>query len=97
MAHEKMELQRDARQRAEAIREANVPREVLIRQWFHCALSEREGQALVICAGCRTRGVSPTAASQTSTANLANTRGVRTAHKSVEYLAPCNQHKPTGV
>ena len=25
----------------------NIPREVLIRQWFHTALSEKEGQALV--------------------------------------------------
>jgi hypothetical protein len=24
-----------------------VPREVLIRQWFHAALTEKEGQALV--------------------------------------------------
>jgi hypothetical protein len=24
-----------------------IPREVLIRQWFHAALSEKEGQALV--------------------------------------------------
>lgn len=48
MAHDKLELQREARQRAEAIREANdVPREVSIRQWFHTALTEREGQALV--------------------------------------------------
>jgi hypothetical protein len=26
---------------------AVIPREVLIRQWFHCSLTEKEGQSLV--------------------------------------------------